>query len=110
MALAKSPCRESLESDQYFGAGYFDAYEGDSTYDTAFLAMLEEEAALISRYYDLSAEGLNYDTSSAEYFGACAGDLAQLLVELITLRQEMAAYWGYEEYSAFANDFYYYRD
>jgi len=36
--------------------------------------------------------------------------MARLLLELMTLRQEIAAYWGYEDYVAFAGDFYYARD
>ena len=110
MALAKSPCRESLESDLYFGEGYFDAYEGESTYDEGFLALLERESALIGEYYDMSAEALNYEYASEEFYEACADDMAQLLVDLIRVRQDMAAYWGYEDYVLFANDFYYYRD
>ena len=110
MALAKSPFRDSLESDVYFGEGYFDAYEGESTYDEGFLALLEQEADLISRYYDFSAAALDYEYASDEFYNACADDMALLLIDLVRVRNEMAAYWGYEDYSLFASDFYYYRD
>ena len=110
MALAKSPCRSSLESDVYFGEGYFDAYEGEGTYDEGFLALLDRESELISRYYELSAAALEYEYASTSYYDASADDMAQLLIDLIRIRNEMAAYWGYEDYPLFANDFYYYRD
>ena len=110
MALAQSPFREKLESDLYFGKGYFAAYEGESTYDEGFLSLLNREADLISRYYDLSETALDYEYASEEFYDACANDMAQLLIDLIRVRQEMAAYWGYEDYVLFANDFYYYRD
>ena len=110
MALARSPHRMSLESDLYFGEGYFDAYEGESTYDEAFLSLLEQESALISQYYDLSANTLDYEYASEELYDACADDMALLLIDLIRVRQDMAAYWGYDTYPLFANDFYYYRD
>lgn len=110
MALAKSPCRSSLESDVYFGAGYFNAYEGESTYDEGFLALLDREAELTSQYYDLSAAALEYEYASDDYYDFCADGMAQLLVDLIRVRNEIAVYFGYEDYPLFANDFYYYRD
>lgn len=109
-ALAKSPCRQQLESDDYFGEGYFDAYDGENAWDESFTALLEREAALQNCYYDLSGETGGYEYGSEGYYDACAGELAQLLVDLIAVRQEMADYWGYESYADFAWDFYYYRD
>ena len=109
-ALAQSPCREELEGEEYFGAGFFDSYEGDNMWDEAFTLLLEEEAALQSEYYTLSTGVLDYEPGTDEYYDACAEDMTRLLVELIRLRQEIAAYWGYEDYVQFANDFYYYRD
>lgn len=109
-ALADSPCREELESDEYFGEGYFDAYEGESIYDEELLSLLEQEAELIGRYYDLSSLGTEYEYGSEAFYDACGNDMVQLLVELIALRQEIAYYCGYEDYASFANDFYFYRD
>ena len=108
--LAASPSREMLEAEAYFGEGFFDAYDGESTYDEAFLMLLEQESALISEYYDLSSEATDYDYGTEEYYDACGEDMAQLLVELIALRQQIAQYWGYDSYPQFANDFYFYRD
>ena len=109
-ALAKSPCLESLESDRYFGEGYFDSYQGENNWDSEFTALLEQESALISRYYALSGQAAAYETGSEAYYEACFADMAQVLVELITLRQDIAAYWGYQDYNQFATDFYHYRD
>lgn len=108
-ALAKSPAREELEQT-YFGDGFFDGYEGENPWDETFTAMLEEEARLQSRYYELSAEALEFGEYTEEYYDACADGMAALLAELIGLRQNMAAYWGYPDYPQFASDFYYYRD
>lgn len=109
-ALAQSPCREALEGEKYFGAGYFDSYEGENLWDAEFTAILEAEASLQNRYYTLVGGALDYESGTEEYYDACADEMAQLLVELIRVRQEMAAYWGYSDYVSFANDFYYYRD
>lgn len=109
-ALADSPHRMELESEEYFGEGYFDSYDGENLWDEAFVALLEQEITLQNRYYALSSQALDYLPGTEEYYGAVAEDMAELLVELIALRQEIAAYWGYTDYVAFANDFYYYRD
>ena len=109
-ALAKSPCLETLESELYFGEGYFDSYQGENNWDETFVALMEEEAALISRYYELSGQAADYETGSEEYYNACYEDMAQVLVDLIRLRREIAEYWGYTDYNQFATDFYHYRD
>ncbi len=108
--LAKCPLREELEGDDYFGAGFFEAYDGENTWDEAFTALLEQETALENRYYELSSLSLEYDPATEEYYTACGNDMVDLMVELIALRQEIAAYYGYESYVQFATDFYYYRD
>ena len=109
-ALAQSPCLESLESEKYYGEGYFDAYQGENNWDAEFTAMLEAESALIGRYYELAALGAEYESGSEAYYDVCFEEMAQVLVELIALRQEIAAYWGYPNYNLFATDYYYYRD
>ena len=102
-ALAQSPCRDTLERD-YFGEGFFDAYDADETgWDEAFTELLRQEGTLQNRYYELCA------LTNADY-DAVAREKAQVLVDLVGLRQKMAEYWGYESYADFAWDFYYYRD
>lgn len=109
-ALAKSPCRQQLEGDDYFGAGFFDSYEDGEGWDPEFLALLEKESALQGEYYDRYGASLEDDTSGKAYYDAYADELAQILVDLIRVRQQIAAYWGYADYGEYASDFYYYRD
>ena len=97
-ALAKSPIRDTLEGEAYFGPGYFDDYEGESIWDETFTAMMEQEAQLINRYYELSGENSSWLSRG------------ELLAELVLLRQKIAAYAGYDSYNQFAYEFYYYRD
>ena len=106
-ALAASGLRKKLESDDLFGAGYFDSYEGDSLWDERLTEMMEAESALITRYEELSMALPADDDPGYE---AAALEIADLYAELITLRQEQAAYLGYDSYVDFAYDFYYGRD
>lgn len=107
-ALAKSPVRTELEGE-YFGEGFFDGYEGENYWDETYTALMEREAELQSEYYSLSEKGLEY-AEYADYYDACADDMARLLVELIGVRQELADYWGYDSYPQLAGELYYYRD
>ena len=110
-ALAQSPAREKLEQEEYFGEGFFDSYENEeSVWDETFTAMLEEEARLQTRYYELSAQAADYQDDTQGYYDACADGMASLLAELIAVRQEIAEYCGYSDYPQFAEDFYFYRD
>ncbi len=98
-ALAKSPLREELEGDDYFGEGFFDKYEGESLYDDYFKGLLTQEAQLEARYYALSGEDA-YDREGLE----------TLYIDLVRVRQDMAEYAGYESYPEFAYAFDYGRD
>ena len=110
-ALAQSPAREKLEQEEYFGEGFFDSYEDEETvWDETFTAMLEEEARLQTRYYELSAQAADYQDDTQGYYDACADGMASLLAELIAVRQKIAEYCGYSDYPQFAEDFYFYRD
>ena len=109
-ALADSPHREALEDEEYFGAGYFDAYDGENLWDEGFVELMDQEAALQTRYYELSGDAMGVEYYSEEYFTQYGDKMAQLLVELIALRQQIAAYAGYESYAEFAYDMYHYRD
>ena len=108
--LADCKLREQLESDLYFGAGYFDAYEGESVWSEAFTALMNQEAELLNRYYQLSADSAATSYYSEEFFTTYGDDFIQLYVDLVLLRQQIAAEAGYEGYSQFAYDFYYGRD
>ncbi len=109
-ALAKSPVREQLEAEAYFGADFFDAYEGDSLYDETFQGYLAQEADLQSQYYSICAEANSVEYYSEEFFEQYGSRLAQVYLELIALRQQMATHAGYESYPEFAYEFYYGRD
>ena len=103
--LADSPHRETLETDEFYGEDYFDDYEGESIWDETFTALMEEETLLITEYYDLSARLVDSTDTGAIYIR-----MADLLAELIALRQRIAAYTGYKSFHQFAYDFYYARD
>ena len=107
-ALAKSPCRSQLESEEYFGAGYFDSYE-DGKWDSEFVVLLEKENELEMRYLDCYGDALDRELEE-DPFAPYADELAAVLVELIRVRQEIADYCGYENYIEYASDVYYYRD
>lgn len=106
-ALAKNPRRDELE-EEYFGEGWFDDYDGESWYDDELVALLEQEQILIAEYYDLTAEA--YEMGEEKFYDEYAEPLAELLAELVLLRQELAESVGYDSYTDFAWDFYYYRD
>lgn len=109
-ALAKSPCLSQLESEEYFGPGFFDAYQGENLWDAGFTALMEEESRLVSRYYELRNQGSAYAPGSQAFYDACGEELIRLLMDLILVRQDMASWWGYDSYAQFATDFYHYRD
>jgi len=101
--LAACSQRKQLEKE-YFGEGFFDDFEdADSVWEPSFMDLLDDESELLDKYYDLTEEsGDDWDTNYDE--------MAQLLVDLIAVRQEIAAEAGYDTYPEFAYDFYHYRD
>jgi oligoendopeptidase F len=109
-ALAKSPLREKLEGHDYFGPDYFDTFEGESMYDEMLLALMEKEAKVLSQYYAVNSQSIGMDPYSEAYLSQYGPQLTNILVELVQVRQEMAAYCGYSSYPEFSYDFYYYRD
>lgn len=108
--LADSPYREELEGEDYFGEDFFAPYEGESLWDETFLSLMEQEAALQSRYYELTAQAQAAEHYSEEYFSVYGTALAELFVEMVVLRQQIAAYAGYDSYPNFAYDMYHSRD
>ena len=108
--LANSSLREELESDAYFGAGYFDSYEGESLYDAYFTELLQQEAALENQYYSLIAQAGEDFAYTQSFYDTYGRQMEELFVELIRVRQNQASYAGYDSYPAFAYDFYHVRD
>ena len=107
-ALADCSLRAELE-EEYFGPGFFDAYEGEEWYDETLVALLEQEQELISEYYAHSTE-TGTGVYTEEYYDTYALPMAGLLARLVALRQELADWAGYDSYVDFAWDYYYYRD
>ena len=66
-ALAQSPYRSELEGDDYFGADYFTAYDGEAFYDETLLDLFQQESDLISDYYAQNDEAAQADTEEAYY-------------------------------------------
>ncbi len=109
-ALADCDLREELEDEAYFGEGFFDNYDGESLWDETFTELMEQESALVDRYYDLSAQSAEVEYYSQEYFEGVGLQIEEVFLEMILLRQQIAAYAGYDSYPEFAYEFYYYRD
>ena len=105
--LADSPLRSQLEAEDLFGADYFDAYEDDPVMDQTLVTMLEQEAALESRYYDLLDQ---YTYADLTQIDSAYRQAAELYVELVRIRQEMTDYLGYSNYPELAYEMYYSRD
>jgi AraC-like DNA-binding protein len=109
-SLAQSPIREILDGDDYFGAGYLDSYEGESIYDDHLTELLTQESGLCAQYQALVGEAASVEYYSDAYFTEYGSQMAQLFLQLVELRQQIAAYVGYEDYVSFAYDFYHVRD
>lgn len=106
-AMADCALREELEQNELFGEGFFDAFEGESIYDEEMTALMEQEAQLTNRYYDLSSGAIDY---TEQWFSTTGTQLEEVFVELIALRQQIARHAGYDDYAAFAYDCYHLRD
>jgi hypothetical protein len=109
-ALAKSSLKQQLEAEEYFGAGFFDSYSGESLWDEAFTALMEQEMKLQNEYDALSAKALEYPYHSDAFYEEIGVKMEELLVQLVLIRQKIAKQAGYEDYLQFAYDYYYDRD
>lgn len=109
-ALADSPMRLKLEATDTFGEGFFNDYMGESIWDDQFTALIDEQARIEADYYDMMGSAQEVGLQSKEYYEQYAPKLADLFVEMVALRQEIAAYAGYEDFQTFAYDFYHSRD
>ena len=96
--LAASQYRQELESDYYFGEGFFDSYTGEPMLDEAYIALALEESRLQGAYYDVFAEAGDMNTYSSEFYQTYGLELVQILVDLIRVRQQIAEHFGYESY------------
>ena len=108
--LADSDYREELEQDDFFGEGFFDEYRGNSLWDEAFTALMDQEAELLAEYYTLSGLAMEEQSYTDEYFKTWGQQFETLFLQLVKLRQEIARHAGYDNYLEFAYDFYFHRD
>ncbi len=109
-ALADCSLKEQLESEEYFGAGFFDAYSGESFWDETFTALMEQEALLESQYYELTSESSKTMFGSEAYYQKYGTKMAELLRELVEVRQSIAQYAGFDNYLAFSYAYTFGRD
>lgn len=105
--LAASPLREELEEMDYWGEGFFDAYDTEPSIDEPLLSLMEQETELINRYYGLDDR---YTAAGYTLDDALFQDMVSLYIQLIGVRQEIADYLGYPDYPTLAYDMYYARD
>lgn len=105
-ALSQSPARKKLERT-FFGSGFFSGYDGERFWDDELVALMERESELISQYYVQSEKSNNFLSSLLPFQNR---KMVQTLVDLVAVRQQIAAHAGYDSYAEFADDYYYYRD
>ncbi len=105
-ALAASPCRSKLER-YYYGEGTLEAYQEGTFWDGEMIALMERESDLVNQYYAQAGEA---GSSLFSQLFPNHRKPAQILVDLIQVRNEIAKHAGYDSYPAFASDYYYYRD
>lgn len=116
------------EIEDYLGRGSLDGYEGEYTYPEALMRLQQQESELESQYYETYADltvtydGREYtadeliDAAYADeidlapeaavdlYYDAANAALAPYYVELLKVRHQIAAEYGYDNYIEFAYD------
>lgn len=105
--LAASPCRSKLEG-AFFGEGFFEDYDGDSDgiSDEKLLELVNRESELTSQYYTQVSKS---NTLLGSFFPPYKA-MAQTMVDLIRVRNELAACLGFDTYEEYANVYLYARD
>ena len=109
-ALAASDLRDELESEDYFGAGYFDGYDGESLWTEEFTALKYRETELINAYYDLSSMAGTMDIHSETFYSTLGLQMEAVYADLVKVGLELAKEAGYDRYAEYAYDFVYNRD
>lgn len=105
--LAASPCRSKLEG-AFFGEGFFEDYDGDGNgiSDEKLLELVNRESELISQYYTQVSKS---NTLLGSFFPPYKA-MAQTMVDLIRVRNELASCLGFDSYEEYANVYLYARD
>ena len=131
-ACGGSKYAKELEED-YFWEGFAEEYadEADSMYTPELVAMMQEEADLVSEYRDIMAdpvivfdgeevhvfEGLDAAADARTYYGILFGYydkynplVSDLFIRLVKLRNAMAKEAGYGSFEEMQFDYYFERD
>lgn len=110
--LADSPFREELESDEYYGADFFASYDGEALWSDEYMALMNRQTELMGQYYEIMAEAAQDESiaDSESYYAAYGQRMAEVYVQLVALRQEIAAYMGYDNYCDYAYEQVFSRD
>lgn len=109
-ALAASDLRGELESEDYFGPGYFDAYDGESLWSEEFTALKQRETELVNEYYRISSLAGTMDPQSETFYSTLGAQMETVYVDLVKVRLQIATEAGYDSYAEFAYDFTFNRD
>lgn len=107
-ALAANPLVDELESEDYLGDGYFDAYkapegsgddwEYESAWGEAYTELYNQEQNLLAEYYSAQESLSELQYSDPEDYETAKEKMGPILVSLIQVRQEIAAELGYDSY------------
>ncbi|MBQ8587450.1 MAG: hypothetical protein IJ453_05130 [Oscillospiraceae bacterium] len=132
IAMGESSLREELER-KYFGEGFFDYYDQNQIYSNdRVVELMQEESNLQNEYMALQNEmtitwqgeeqlveellsdpSLDYNSYMEIYrlyYEKYNPLCAEIFIQLVGIRQEIAAELGYESYAHFAYEYTYERD
>lgn len=132
IAMGRSDLRDTLERD-YFGEDFFTSYDNGGFYsDEQVVALFQQEAELESRYMAMQSDMTvnfqgreqlvdellsdpsitynDYYDILELYYEKYNPQAAEIYIQLVQVRRELAQRLGYESYAAFAYAFNYYRD
>lgn len=131
IVMAKSAIREELEADDIFGEDFFDFYDENEIYSNdRVVELMQQESDLQSEYMALQSDmtitwqgeerlindllpTLEYEDYLAAYrlyYEKYNPPCADIYIQLIGVRKEIAAELGYDSYADFAYDYTYQRD
>ena len=105
-AFAASPCRGALEQ-AYFGEGFFKDYDDFNAADENYFDLKQQENDLLFRYYDFANTISPYSYKQIEDNHDAMGGI---YIELVKVRQQIAAAKGYGNYMDYSYDCTFKRD
>ena len=128
LLYACAASRQSRDIEDYLGEGSLDAYQGEYTYPDELMRLRREESRLKNEYYEVYADfvlvydgeeygvgdfinaaydgeiDLTPEQAADYYYGKLNEAVAPIFVELVKVRQQIAAESGYDSYIAYAYD------